>query len=166
MSKQTMVTIDPVKLRAFVSETGVFEVTKMIGKAPNYFNNVCKRRSMPYGVLNAMCAIYGKKPSDFKPDPPKPTVAIVRPTLPNTNTLVNRPDLCGTRSMPSVGYALDLQVYSDFVHLTLVEDSKVIKTAKARIKKDGDTATQFEIVQAISYAAHLIYKFVEQDEIG
>ena len=67
MSKQNMTTIDPDKLRAFVAEKGVFEVTKMIGKAPNYFHNVCKRRSMPYSVLQAMCAIYTKKPEDMQP---------------------------------------------------------------------------------------------------
>lgn len=168
MSKQKMTTIDPAKLRAFVEEKGDGNVTKMIGKANGYFYNIYDRKKIPAPVLNAMCAIYGKKPSEFKPDPPKPkpTVAFMRPALPTMNTLVNRPDLCGSRSMPSVGYALDLQVYPDFVHLRLVEDSKVIKQAKGKIKKEGVEATKLEIMQAISCAAHMIYKFAEQDEIG
>jgi hypothetical protein len=175
MSKQTMVTIDPDKLRAFVAEKGVFEVTKMIGKAPNYFNNVCKRRSMPYGVLQAMCAIYTKKPEDFKSAEPdiiieepraitgtgQQTIRGVLDNFANSGKAVPVPV---PSPMPSIGYALDLRVYPAFVSLALYEDSKMLKFAKAKIK-NGEKASQLDVVQAISYAAHMLYKFMEQDAI-
>lgn len=183
MSKQNMTTIDPDKLRAFVAEKGVFEVTKMIGKAPNYFHNVCKRRSMPYSVLQAMCAIYTKKPEDFKPAEPD-----IKINYPDTITserqqaireVIGDVSFVGQRSnqavpipapvpvpspMPSIGYALDLRVYPAFVSLALYEDSKMLKFAKAKIK-NGEKASQLDVVQAISYAAHMLYKFMEQDAI-
>ena len=163
MGKQNMTTIDPDKIRAFVAEKGVFEVTKMIGKAPNYFHNVCKRRSMPHSVLQAMCAIYTKKPEDFKPDPPRGVFEIIpAPDLPpyqRQNTVNPTPS-----PMPSIGYALDLRVYPAFVSLALYEDSKMLKSAKAKIK-NGEKASQLDVVQAISYAAHMLYKFMEQDAI-
>lgn len=164
MSKQTMTIIDPAKLRAFVEKKGVENVTKMLGKSSGYFHNVYARKTMPESVLNAMCTIFDVSPADIKPDPPKPKPPVLVGIL--DKPLPFKSEQRAARPMPSVGYAIDLQVKPDFVVMTLVEDSKVIKHAKARIKKENETATQFEIVQAISYAAHLIYKFVEQDEIG
>jgi hypothetical protein len=182
MSKQKMTAIDPEKLRTFVEEKGVFEVTKMIGKAPNYFHNVCKRRSMPYGVLQAMCAIYSKKPEDFKPAAPDLTIntgTITSETQQAIREVIGDVNFVGQRSnqtvpipapvpvpspMPSIGYALDLRVYPAFVSLALYEDSKMLKFAKAKIK-NGEKASQLDVVQAISYAAHMLYKFMEQDAI-
>lgn len=172
-----MTTIDPAKIRAFVSEKGVFEVTKMIGKAPNYFNNVCKRCQMPYGVLHALCAIYGKKPEDFKPAEPdiiieepraiigtgQQTIRGVLDDFASSNKAVPVP-VPHYSPMPSIGYALDLRVYPAFVSLALYEDSKMLKFAKAKIK-NGENASKLDVVQAISYAAHMLYKFMEQDEI-
>lgn len=149
MSKQTMTTIDPEKIRAFVAEKGAFEVTKMLGKSPKYFKNIYDRESMPVSVLNAMCAIFGVDPESFKPEPPKPM-------LPTSTA--------APRTMPSSGYALDLDVQPAYVSIRLYEDSKMLKQAKARIK-NGEKASQLDVVQAISYAAHMLYKFMEQDAI-
>ena len=156
MSKQTMITIDPEKIRAFLAGHGKGEVTRMIGKAPNYFNHIVSRRVMPANVLNALCAIYDTQPEDFKPDP-KP----VPEPIPFKPEQASFP--CSS-VYPSYGYALDLTVYPDYVRVALYEDSQFIKAAKARIKNGAD-ATRLDIVQAISYATHMIYKFMEQDVI-
>lgn len=157
MSKQNMTTIDPNKLRAFVEEKGVENVTSMIGKSPGYFYNVYARESMPTPVLNAMCTIFDSTPESFKPDP-APVAAPVQTTRASVLPVPKSP-------MPSIGYALDLRVYPAFVSLALYDDSKLLKFAKAKIK-NGEKASRLDIVQAISYAAHMLYKFMEQDEIA
>jgi len=177
-----MVTIDPEKMRSFVTEKGVYEVTKMLGKAPNYFHNICIRSKMPLNVLQAMCAIYGKKPEDFKPAAPDLTIntgTITSETQQAIAEVIGDANFGGKRSnqavpipapvpvpspMPSIGYALGLRVYPAFVSLALYEDSKMLKFAKAKIK-NGEKASQLDVVQAISYAAHMLYKFMEQDAI-
>lgn len=160
MSKQNMTTIDPNKLRTFVEEKGVENVTSMIGKAPGYFHNVYARESMPTSVLNAMCTIFDVSPADIKPDPPKPPLAVV---LSEPLPYKSEPPVPKS-PMPSIGYALDLRVYPAFVSLALYDDSKLLKFAKAKIK-NGEKASRLDIVQAISYAAHMLYKFMEQDDI-
>lgn len=46
--------------------------------------------------------------------------------------------------------------------MTTIDPAKL----RAFVEEKGAEATKLEIMQAISYAAHLIYKFAEQDEIG
>lgn len=162
MSKQNMTTIDPNKLRAFVEEKGVENVTSMIGKAPGYFYNVYARESMPTPVLNAMCTIFDVSPADIKPDPPKPKPPVIVESL--DKPIPSKSEQRAASPMPSVGYALDLRVYPAFVSLALYDDSKLLKFAKAKIK-NGEKASQIDVVQAISYAAHMLYKFMEQDDI-
>lgn len=160
MSKQTMTIIDPNKLRAFVEEKGVNSVTKMLGKSNGYFHNVYARKTMPESVLSAMCTIFDVSPADIKPDPPKPPVLVETLDKP----IPTKSEQRAASPMPSIGYALDLRVYPAFVNLALYEDSKMLKFAKAKIK-NGENASQLDIVQAISYAAHMLYKFMEQDAI-
>lgn len=160
MSKQTMTIIDPNKLRAFVEEKGVNSVTKMLGKSSGYFHNVYARKTMPESVLSAMCTIFDVSPADIKPDPPKPPVIVETLDKP----IPTKSEQRAASPMPSIGYALDLRVYPAFVNLALYEDSKMLKFAKAKIK-NGENASQLDVVQAISYAAHMLYKFMEQDAI-
>lgn len=160
MSKQTMTIIDPNKLRAFVEEKGVNSVTKMLGKSSGYFHNVYARKTMPESVLSAMCTIFDVSPADIKPDPPKPPVLVETLDKP----IPTKSEQRAASPMPSIGYALDLRVYPAFVNLALYEDSKMLKFAKAKIK-NGENASQLDVVQAISYAAHMLYKFMEQDAI-
>lgn len=162
MSKQTMTIIDPNKLRAFVEEKGVNSVTKMLGKSSGYFHNVYARKTMPASVLSAMCTIFDVSPADIKPDPPKPKPPVIA-EIPE-KPIPTKSEQRAAAPMPSIGYALDLRVYPAFVSLALYEDSKMLKFAKAKIK-NGEKASQLDIVQAISYAAHMLYKFMEQDAI-
>ena len=62
---------------------------------------------------------------------------------------------------PTSGYTLDLDVADDRVSLTVLHDGKPVVYGKSYIKEQTETG----IMQAISYAAHMCYKFAEQREM-
>ncbi len=56
------------------------------------------------------------------------------------------------------GYWLDLDIDGDIVTVTLMYDDEVVNHAYAVCRGK----TELDLLQAISYAAHMIYKFGEQ----
>lgn len=146
MSKTQMTTISPEKLAAFLEANGGAQaVAARLGKSQNYFKKIiCYRKAMPTAVLHALCAMFDARPTELTPDPPP------KPVAPATR--------------PSSGYALELKTYDGHVTLQLLFDSAVLYTGKARIK-NGANASELEVIQAISYAAHMIFKFAEQDTL-
>lgn len=74
---------------------------------------------------------------------------------------VNVSDLTKKKDTKLTGYSVNLDVSPDKVCLQILFDGEVISSAYSKIK--GDTET--DLMQAISYAAHMIYKFSEQKRL-
>lgn len=74
---------------------------------------------------------------------------------------VNVSDLTNKKYTKLTGYSVNLDVNPDKVRLQILFDGEVVGSAYSKIK--GDTET--DLMQAISYAAHMIYKFSEQKRL-
>lgn len=74
---------------------------------------------------------------------------------------VNVSDLTKKKDTKLTGYSVNLDVNPDKVRLQILFDVAVIGSAYSKIK--GDTET--DLMQAISNAAHMIYKFSEQKRL-
>lgn len=59
------------------------------------------------------------------------------------------------------GWGTKLSVWPGMLLLELTFNGEVVKMARAKIRTDVDG--QLAIPKAVSYAAHMIYKFLEQD---
>lgn len=58
-------------------------------------------------------------------------------------------------------YAAQIEVSKTKLHMTLLFGGKELYSAYSRIKGDSE----LDLMQAISYAAHLMYKLAEQEEL-
>ena len=61
---------------------------------------------------------------------------------------------------------LTLQVFSDRIAMTYWADGQRICTAYSRIIRRQGRSYELDVAQAVSYAAHMVYKIVEQQELG
>ena len=147
-----MITIDSEKLEAFLKGKNLGEVSASIGKSSGYIGNLRTRLKMPAATFWLLCRVYGLRESDLLPPPPKPKPSV--PAAPNTAQPNRR-----------AGYWLDLADNGDHVLLRLMYDDEEAYKAKARVK-GGQTAKELDFIQAVIYAAHMLYKLAEQDDMG
>ena len=73
----------------------------------------------------------------------------------------NISDLMPKTGRDTSGFKMNLDVKPDKVYLEVLFDGQVIGSAYSKIKGQ----TEVDLMQAISYAAHMIYKFAEQKRL-
>lgn len=73
----------------------------------------------------------------------------------------NIADLMPKTGRDASGFKMNLDVKPDKVYLEVLFDGQVIGSAYSKIKGQ----TEVDLMQAISYAAHMIYKFAEQKRL-
>lgn len=149
MPKINMVEIDPKKLDKFLEGKNLSEIDDNIGKAHGYMRLLRNRLKMTVASYRLLCRIYNLPEDALTPDPPKPEPPAV-PPKPNNRR---------------AGYWLDLADNSNHVVLRLMYGDEEVYLARARVK-NGETATELNFIQAVSYAAHMLYKLAEQYELG
>ena len=145
-----MMNIDPERLRNFAAKNGGLKhISLQLGYSRSYLSNVADYGRMRLSVARQLSAMYGV-PEDFfrAREPEKPKAA-----APQAGQTVKK----GTYTGPT-GYALRLQATDKQVFLLLEHDGEKVGSAYSKRKDNSELA----LVQAISYAAHMIYKFCEQ----
>lgn len=135
-----MMNIDPERLRNFAAKNGGLKhISLQLGYSRSYLSNVADYGRMRLSVARQLSAMYGV-PEDFfrAREPEKPKAAAPQ--------------------AGQTGYALRLQATDKQVFLLLEHDGEKVGSAYSNRKGNSELA----LVQAISYAAHMIYKFCEQ----
>lgn len=135
-----MMNIDPERLRNFAAKNGGLKhISLQLGYSRSYLSNVADCGRMRLSVARQMSTMYGV-PEDFfrAREPEKPKAAAPQ--------------------AGQTGYALRLQATDKQVFLLLEHDGEKVGSAYSKRKDNSELA----LVQAISYAAHMIYKFCEQ----
>ena len=141
-----------IKDYAFANHFTLAEVSESVGRCGTYINNLKNYDHISEPMFNLICKSFGLSPDKYlvKPEPPKP---IEKPA-----------EVVTTFYLPpvsNVGYEPTLNVGNDRVFLAVYKDGKMQHHASSFIKKDAQTR-EFGIFQAISYAAHMMYKSAEQ----
>lgn len=124
-------------------------------RSSNYLTNALHGRGLPINIAVALCTYYGLSMKDYeiKPEPPKPVYK--KPEEVVTSDVVKWADTKGWSN------TLSVNMTAGIVSLAFFKDGE--KVASGRAKVFGNT--DHDIMQAISYAAHMCYKFSEQREL-
>lgn len=143
--------IDSAKVSKWFSERGMgMRATAMdVGKSANYFYSACHAGAVSTSVLLLMEKLYGLNADDWKPDP--------EPELPEIVPLKAADAYPGEIE----GYDISLKVFPNKVRVGVSYQGQEITGAYAIIKHN----TEASLLQAISYAAHMCYKFYEQGDL-
>lgn len=117
---------------------------KVLFRSPSYLHGVIANRTLPMEMAFALCAKYGLSMKDYEiKKEPKP----LPPPAVNACPLKNGWD-CVIRVNPDTKVAL----------MTIYKDGAALTSSRSRIRGKSD----LEIMQSISYAAHMCYKNIEQ----
>lgn len=135
-----MMRIDAERLRRFAAKNGgLAHISRQMGFSENYLSTIINWQRMRQSTANQLSAMYGV-PEDFfrARDTEKQKAAAPQ--------------------VKQMGYALRLQATDKQVFLLLEHDGEKAGSAYSKRKDSSELA----LTQAISYAAHMIYKFCEQ----
>lgn len=140
-----MVQISPERLRLFCSKNGgQTVVSETLGYGKSFISNALHSGKMSRAANKLLAATYGIPENFFlAPDPPK---------------TAQPPEPKAAPQAKQMGYALRLQATDKQVFLLLEHDGEKVGSAYSKRKDSSELA----LTQAISYAAHMIYKFYEQ----
>lgn len=143
--KGNMVQISPERLRLFCSKNGgQTAVSETLGYGKSFIGNALRSGKMSRAANKLLAATYGVPENFFlAPDPPK---------------TAQPPEPKDAQQGGQDGYALRLLTSDKQVFLLLEHDGEKVGSAYSRRKDSSELA----LTQAISYAAHMIYKFCEQ----
>lgn len=138
MNTRTMIKIDREKTKKFARERGLKldDMAYAIGRGTGYISSAFTNNGIPKATFDLLCRIYDVPPVTFLPDP-EPVAA--------------PPVLEG-------GYTTEISVQDGKVHFVVRNNGEEVASAFAYIKND----TELSVMQAISYAAHMCYKFAQQ----
>jgi len=139
-----------IDLKAKMAERGVVpsDVSQeLLTRAPYYLSSVFCKKAMPLSCAMALCKEFGLRLPDYeiKPEPPK-RVQIEIDVQQHGKGWEN---------------TLSVNVGAGIVSLAFFKDGQKVASGRAKIFDNTDHG----IMQAISYAAHMCYKFSEQREL-
>lgn len=141
MPKTNMQKFNVEKAAAALEKCGMSssEVSRRMGRCVNYVTSTLKKGVMPPAALSVFCNLVGVSVDDLTKAPHSHTVT--RP--------VCQP------------YGIALDVRKDKLRMALTFGDQELYAAWSRIKGD----TELDLLQAVSYAAHLMYKLAEQNQL-
>lgn len=116
------------------------DLARRMGRTQSYFSNCLSRGSASAYPL--LVSVAGVDSDAF----------LARETPPKTEA----------QHVPGGRYSLTLQTKPDRIRLALCDGGKEISYAWSKLRG----SSELDLAQAISYAAHLIYKFSEQRTLG
>lgn len=131
-----MIKLDREKTKKFAKERGLKldDIAYAIGRGTGYISSAFAKNGIPKATLDLLCRIYDVPQETFLPDP--------EPVAPFSES----------------GYTTEISVQDGKVHFIVRNNGEEVVSAFARIKND----TELAVMQAISYAAHMCYKFAQQ----
>lgn len=135
--------IDVNELRKWVKETGLTqaEISRSLGGSISIIGNAIQRGHISEPFFQLLILKYGINPERLK----------FKELVPKTVSAVQ----------PGKGYATSVVVYPDKVRFAVAFDGDEIYHTYSRIKGKKEV----DLIQAISYAAHMCYKQAEQKEL-
>ena len=135
----------PERLRLFCSKNGgQTAVSETLGYGKSFISNALHSGKMSRAANKLLAATYGVPENFFlAPDPPK---------------TAQPPEPKDAQQGGQDGYVLRLLTSDKQVFLLLEHDGEKVGSAYSKRKDSSELA----LTQAISYAAHMIYKFCEQ----
>lgn len=140
MSKKS-VKIDGDKFRAVIAKMGKTqsEVSQELGTSYSYVSRSCTVGEMSETAFNLFCMMYGQNREDL---------------LSKEEETVKAPE--------AEGYHLHLNVTPTIVTVSCMFGQEVLYIGRSKVKGESE----LDLMQAISYAAHMIYKAAEQKELA
>lgn len=143
-----MIQISPERLRLFCSKNGgQTAVSEALGYGKSFISNALHSGKMSRAANKLLAATYGVPENFFlAPDPPK---------------TAQPPEPKDAQQGGQDGYALRLLTSDKQVFLLLEHDGVKVGSAYSKRKDSSELA----LTQAISYAAHMIYKLYEQQTL-
>lgn len=141
MPKTNMQKFNAEKATAALEKSGLsaIEVSRRMGRCNNYVTSTLKKGAMPTAALSVFCDMLGISTDDLTKAPPSPSVS--RPAYQS--------------------HGITLDVRKDKLRMALTFGDQELYAAWSRIKGD----TELDLLQAVSYAAHLMYKLAEQQAL-
>ena len=135
------VIIDGKELLAWAASTGETQenLCEMIGRSRSFLGTSARNNKMGLGTYKFLLKTFDIPDGSFLPkvkEEPKVTC--------------------------NIGYHMDLQVFDTKLKLGLWFDEEEIVSCYSKIRG----GSEFDLVQAISYAAHMLYKFAEQRDLS
>ena len=119
------------------------DLARRMGRTQSYFSNCLSRGSISASAYPLLVEVAGVDPDAF----------LARETPPKTEAQ--------HAPQPGGRYSLTLQTKPDRIRLALCDGGKEISYAWSKLRG----SSELDLAQAISYAAHMIYKFSEQRTI-
>ena len=115
-------------------------------KGANYIQNSCVKQRMPKTIIDALCNITGIDAECYE----------------NDVDVKEAQETAITTFIPAQGWSCDCKVHEDTrsCEFALYKDGNLVTRTFSRINFGG--GKDVRIAQAISYAAHMAYKQVEQ----
>ena len=140
-----MVKIDPNKMRNVIRDRGLTqaEVSEAIGKSTNYISCCICNEAISATALQLIGVKYGITEKDIAPEKKK------------------EPEKKAASEASPTGFSLSLLVKPDRVRVGISHNGEELYGAWSFVKGD----TEKNLIQAISYAAHMCYKKAEQREL-
>lgn len=141
------VKIDPSKIRAFAKQEGkaLSKLSYEIGHSASYLSSCMNAGEIPEGQYRILCKILNVSHDRFTPDPPPV----------KTNFDANKVQEIDTP------FSIGLKIFKDRVQFTVLFDGNPLYSSFSYIKGREET----DLMQAISYAAHMAYKMAEQKKL-
>ena len=148
MSNKVGIEIDTEALSKWIAGTWKtkVELAAEIGRGDGYISRVIKEGKMPKTTYDFMCKTFNLPAGTFIPKPPAPP----KPEKPKT---VIPPASAET------GWQTRIKVAPDKVHFMVYFNGMEVVTGSSWIK---EPRKELQLMQAISYAAHIAYKLMEQ----
>lgn len=131
--------IDPGKMRYFLETKRMTskQLSEELGFTGDYISTVMDLTYMSVPIWKCLKALYNLDDDTFTPDP----------VIPNSGDNDN--------------WGLTLKVMSDRVRIGLTDNGREIDYAFSKIRGEREV----DLFQAISYAAHILYKNAEQRDL-
>ncbi len=126
-------------------------IAESIGKSRTYFTSMAKLGHMPKAVYDLIVRLYELPEDIFLPDDEEEEEEEEEPA-----------PVVSTRE----GYWVDLKIAPDKVCFTLNFSSNGADLEVAHAWSNIKSGREQDLVQAISYAAHMVYKIVEQQNLS
>lgn len=123
------------------------EIAEKLGRSRSYFYDVCRRGNIQTPVYKLMLNAFDLPEGSFIP---KPKVTTPPPAAQKL------------RDGAIPGYAMGLQVFPDRVRVSVSYEGNEVAWAWAKVKDQQEVS----LYQAISYASHMVYKIIEQRNLG
>lgn len=132
--------IDGNALKSYVHSQGMklIDASEKIGRSRNFLSGVCGKGTMLDSAHKLLCETFGLPADSF----------LIREPGPAAESQKQKSDM----------YWIDLNYSHDRLKVQVMFGDDVIVGANAYIKGES----QLDFVKAISYAAHMCYKFAEQ----